>query len=215
MVVLEGSSVAWESCPGVIGSPWRSSTPYVWKSTTLSPIERAMRSLVSTAEAMTSCITSAICSPSCFRVDKTDRPRYSLRIGIIPNREYPMIGNSHTQDYRTQENEMTEKRGLAMGVLIFASFMDLLDATIVNVALPSIRADLGASGAQLEWVVGGYLLAFAVLMITGGRLGDMSAGGGCSWSASSASPSGRRWPASRRRSASCSQPASSRAPSRR
>ena len=36
---------------------------------------------------------------------------------------------------------MTEKRGLAMGVLIFASFMDLLDATIVNVALPSIRDD--------------------------------------------------------------------------
>jgi EmrB/QacA subfamily drug resistance transporter len=69
---------------------------------------------------------------------------------------------------------MTSKtRGLAMGVLIFASFMDLLDATIVNVALPSIRADLGASGAQLEWTVGGYLLAFAVLMITGGRLGDM------------------------------------------
>ncbi len=68
---------------------------------------------------------------------------------------------------------MTEKRGLAMGVLIFASFMDLLDATIVNVALPSIRDDLGASGAQLEWTVGGYLLAFAVLMITGGRLGDI------------------------------------------
>jgi EmrB/QacA subfamily drug resistance transporter len=67
----------------------------------------------------------------------------------------------------------TSTRGLAMGVLIFASFMDLLDATIVNVALPSIRADLGATGAQLEWVVGGYLLAFAVLMITGGRLGDM------------------------------------------
>jgi EmrB/QacA subfamily drug resistance transporter len=61
-----------------------------------------------------------------------------------------------------------------MGVLIFASFMDLLDATIVNVALPSIRDDLGASGAQLEWVVGGYLLAFAVLMITGGRLGDIA-----------------------------------------
>jgi EmrB/QacA subfamily drug resistance transporter len=68
---------------------------------------------------------------------------------------------------------MTEKRGFAMGVLIFASFMDLLDATIVNVALPSIRDDLGASGAQLEWTVGGYLLAFAVLMITGGRLGDI------------------------------------------
>jgi EmrB/QacA subfamily drug resistance transporter len=69
--------------------------------------------------------------------------------------------------------QLTPKRGLAMGVLIFASFMDLLDATIVNVALPSIRRDLGASGAQLEWIVGGYLLAFAVLMITGGRLGDI------------------------------------------
>ncbi len=68
---------------------------------------------------------------------------------------------------------MTEKSGLAMGVLIFASFMDLLDATIVNVALPSIRNDLHANGAQLEWTVGGYLLAFAVLMITGGRLGDI------------------------------------------
>ncbi|MBO0844354.1 MAG: DHA2 family efflux MFS transporter permease subunit [Nocardioides sp.] len=68
---------------------------------------------------------------------------------------------------------MSQKRGLAMGVLIFASFMDLLDATIVNVALPSIRTDLDASGAQLEWVVGGYLLSFAVLMITGGRLGDI------------------------------------------
>jgi EmrB/QacA subfamily drug resistance transporter len=68
---------------------------------------------------------------------------------------------------------MTKKRGLAMGVLIFASFMDLLDATIVNVALPSIRNDLHADGAQLEWTVGGYLLAFAVLMITGGRLGDI------------------------------------------
>lgn len=64
-------------------------------------------------------------------------------------------------------------RGLAMGVLIFASFMDLLDATIVNVALPSIQTDLDASGSQLEWLVGGYLLAFAVLMITGGRLGDI------------------------------------------
>jgi EmrB/QacA subfamily drug resistance transporter len=68
---------------------------------------------------------------------------------------------------------MTQKRGLALGVLIFASFMDLLDATIVNVALPSIQDDLGATGAQLEWVVGGYLLTFAVLMITGGRLGDV------------------------------------------
>lgn len=50
------------------------------------------------------------------------------------------------KDYPTSEEiEMTERRGLAMSVLIFASFMDLLDATIVNVALPSIRTDLHAT----------------------------------------------------------------------
>ena len=65
------------------------------------------------------------------------------------------------------------RRGLAIGILLFASFMDLLDVTIVQVALPSIGADLGASDAQLEWIVSGYLLAFAVALITGGRLGDL------------------------------------------
>jgi EmrB/QacA subfamily drug resistance transporter len=50
--------------------------------------------------------------------------------------------------------------------------MDLLDSTIVTIALPSIRLDLHASAASLEWVVAGYILAFAVGLITGGRLGD-------------------------------------------
>ncbi|QWT22691.1 MFS transporter [Subtercola sp. PAMC28395] len=58
-------------------------------------------------------------------------------------------------------------------ILIVASFMDLLDTTIVNVALPSIQEDLSASAAQLEWIVSGYVLAYAVLLITGGRLGDI------------------------------------------
>ena len=69
--------------------------------------------------------------------------------------------------------QQTPRRGLAMGILIFASFMDLLDVTIVQVALPTIRKELGATPAQLEWIVSGYLLAFAVLLITGGRLGDI------------------------------------------
>ena len=60
-----------------------------------------------------------------------------------------------------------------MGILIFASFMDLLDVTIVQVALPTIREDLGATAAQLEWIVSGYMLAFAVVLVTGGRLGDI------------------------------------------
>jgi EmrB/QacA subfamily drug resistance transporter len=51
--------------------------------------------------------------------------------------------------------------------------MDLLDTTIVNVALPAIQEDLHASAAQLEWIVSGYVLAFATVLITMGRLGDL------------------------------------------
>ena len=63
-------------------------------------------------------------------------------------------------------------RWLAVIVLLVASFMDLLDTTIVNVALPSIQEELGASSSQLVWIVSGYVLSFAVLLITSGRLGD-------------------------------------------
>ena len=50
--------------------------------------------------------------------------------------------------------------------------MDMIDITIVNVALPTIAADLGASGTELGWVVSAYLLAFAALLIVAGSLGD-------------------------------------------
>lgn len=67
----------------------------------------------------------------------------------------------------------TSNRIVAVSVLLFASFMDLMDNTIVNVALPSMEHDLGAAPAQLEWVVSGYMLAFAAFLVTGGRLGDI------------------------------------------
>ena len=51
--------------------------------------------------------------------------------------------------------------------------MDLLDGTIVNVAAPTIRADLGASLSALQWIAGGYALTFAIGLVTGGRLGDI------------------------------------------
>jgi len=70
------------------------------------------------------------------------------------------------------ELKIMKFRWLAVVVLLVASFMDLLDTTIVNVALPSIQEDLDASSAQLVWMVSGYVLSFAVLLITGGRLGD-------------------------------------------
>jgi EmrB/QacA subfamily drug resistance transporter len=62
---------------------------------------------------------------------------------------------------------------LATGVMLVAVFMELMDVTMANVAVPSIRKDLGASEAQVQWVVAGYSLAFAVALMTGGRLGDI------------------------------------------
>ena len=60
-----------------------------------------------------------------------------------------------------------------LGAMCFALFMIMLDNTVVNVALPSIQRDLGASISGLEWTVNGYTLTFAVLLATGGRLGDI------------------------------------------
>jgi len=61
---------------------------------------------------------------------------------------------------------------LMLTVLLTGQLMANLDSTIVNVAAPSIHTHLHASGAELELVISGYVLAFAVLLITGARLGD-------------------------------------------
>src|SRR3954470_13187358 len=60
-----------------------------------------------------------------------------------------------------------------LGAMCFALFMIMLDNTVVNVALPSIQADLGSDLSALEWTVNAYTLSFAVLLATGGRLGDI------------------------------------------
>jgi len=69
----------------------------------------------------------------------------------------------------TDEN----RKWWTLGAMCFALFMIMLDNTVVNVALPSIQRDLDASISGLEWTVNGYTLSFAVLLATGGRLGDI------------------------------------------
>ena len=64
-------------------------------------------------------------------------------------------------------------RWAALYVLCAGALMIVLDATIVNVALPSIRADLGFSETSLAWVVNAYLLTFGGFLLLGGRLGDL------------------------------------------
>src|SRR3954471_11262937 len=65
------------------------------------------------------------------------------------------------------------RRWWTLAAMCFALFMIMLDNTVVNVALPSIQKDLGASLSGLEWTVNAYTLSFAVLLVTGGRLGDI------------------------------------------
>ena len=67
---------------------------------------------------------------------------------------------------------LSGNRWSALAVLMAGTFMFVLDFFIVNVALPSIQHGLGAGESAIEWVVAGYAIATAVLLVTGGRLGD-------------------------------------------
>src|ERR1700684_4301787 len=70
-------------------------------------------------------------------------------------------------------SERPVRPGLVLAILLIGQFMAVLDASIVNVAGPSIHASLPASGAGLQLVVAGYTITYAVLLVTGARLGDI------------------------------------------
>ncbi len=72
------------------------------------------------------------------------------------------------------QTEATDRRRwIALYVLCVGMLMIILDATIVNVALPAIQGDLGFSQSDLAWVVNAYLIAFGGLLLLAGRLGDL------------------------------------------
>ena len=70
------------------------------------------------------------------------------------------------------ENDYPQTRWRALAVLLIASFMNMIDVTIVNVALPSLQKSLGATSSGIEWVVAAYIMAFALGLLPFGRLGD-------------------------------------------
>src|SRR5437763_2444541 len=88
-----------------------------------------------------------------------------------------------TAPNRTQGKERTfmtaasfetgRSRWIALIVLCLGTLMIVLDTTIVNVALPSIKHDLGFSQTTLAWVVNGYMLTYGGFLLLGGRLGDV------------------------------------------
>jgi EmrB/QacA subfamily drug resistance transporter len=104
------------------------------------------------------------------------RPHAEGRRGAVLLPRAPTDGPPHAPHRPARRMGMaptsrTHKARL-LAVLLMAPFMAQADATIANLAAPSIHADLGASGAELELVIGGYLIAFAMLLITGARLGQ-------------------------------------------
>src|SRR6266542_1872013 len=70
-------------------------------------------------------------------------------------------------------NDDDRRRWFALVVLCLGDLMIVLDVTIVGVALPSVRGDLGFSETSLAWVVNAYLLTFGGFLLLGGRLGDL------------------------------------------
>ncbi len=81
---------------------------------------------------------------------------------------------THAPSAQQSASKFTNKqRTIALVIVAFGFIMDLLDNTIVNVAIPTIQTGLHASYATIQWLIAGYSLSFALLLITGGRMGDV------------------------------------------
>ncbi|GAB3951958.1 MFS transporter [Streptomyces sparsus] len=90
-----------------------------------------------------------------------------------PSVETEVQGTKTGTDNSTDTAPVNPLRWAALLVLLISAFMDLLDGTIANVAGPSMQRELGAGYSAIQWVLVGYQLAFALLLILGGRLGDI------------------------------------------
>src|SRR4051795_11513478 len=104
------------------------------------------------------------------------RPSADRPIGRQEGRDYmpevSVVANADAAQSTVPRNPYYERRWLALGVVVIAQIMILLDATVVNVALPSAQAHLGFSDANRQWVITAYVLAFGSLLPLGGRLAD-------------------------------------------
>jgi len=101
-------------------------------------------------------------------------PLISFRPAEIPKAECIMaLSESCAAEAVVPETVVQPRRWLGLSVLLAGSFMTVLDAMIVQLALPSIARDLGAGSAAIELMIAGYSMAYGVLLVTGGRLGDM------------------------------------------
>src|SRR6266851_6173464 len=85
----------------------------------------------------------------------------------------PRMAGRRGHDSRLATSDRPVRPGAVLAIVLIGQFMAVLDASIVNVAAPSIHAGLHASGAALQLIVAGYTISYAVLLVTGARLGDI------------------------------------------
>ena len=87
----------------------------------------------------------------------------------------PLLGGAATIEARVDAGagHVGARAWAALAVLCLGAFLAVLDTTIVNIAVPSIMSGLGSGLDQVLWVLNGYMLVYAALLITGGRLGDL------------------------------------------
>ena len=83
------------------------------------------------------------------------------------------VASERSDDYVEPPRAGATNRWLVLVIVCLAQFMVILDATVVNVALPSIQADLGFTAANLQWVINSYTLMFGGFLLLGGRAGDL------------------------------------------
>src|SRR5438093_7357461 len=77
-------------------------------------------------------------------------------------------------DQAPDASSLASRRGIAILLLLsLVQFMDVLDASILNIALPSIKNDLGFSQQSLQWVINGYILTYGGFLLLGGRMADL------------------------------------------
>ncbi|UNZ19367.1 MFS transporter [Streptomyces sp. 891-h] len=104
-------------------------------------------------------------------------PAAAASVAVTATGRRPFAGRILSEEHATDSGRGTVRRGPRPGwllaIVLTGQFMALLDTFIVNVAAPDLRADLHASGAGLQLVIAGYTIAYAVLLITGARLGAL------------------------------------------
>src|SRR6266545_639919 len=100
--------------------------------------------------------------------------RYEIRIVWHPEKEYPEPRKEAFMSPEPSSTSLSSRRGVAILLLLsLVQFMDVLDASILNIGLPSIKDDLGFSQQSLLWVVNGYILAYGGFLLLGGRMADL------------------------------------------